>query len=31
MANAQQPDSEAMKSYVLDDMSSYRDGFKNLM
>lgn len=31
MADAQQPDSEAMKSYVLDDMSSYRDGFKNLM
>lgn len=30
-ATAQQPDDKAMKSYVLEDMASYRDGFKNLM
>ena len=30
-ASVQQPDSEATQSYVLEDMSSYRDGFNNLM
>ena len=30
-ATAQQPDDQAMKFYVLEDMASYRDGFKNLM
>lgn len=30
-ASVQQPDNEALKSFVLDDMSSYRDGFNNLM
>ncbi len=31
MADAQSPNSDATGAYVLEDMGSYRDGFKNLM